>query len=661
MIDIGALLMKMLAEEQAQKSAPGSDMPAPSEPAGFVPTPPPDSAGLPIPPDMSPAPPAPPAPPVPQAVPPAPPPAPPVPPPAPPEAPPLAPEDPPPAGAPAPAPVAEAYKSPPDLVGMYEKLMERSKNAAALDKGMTLIAAGLAQDQNKEALIRMASSAGGGSGTGPGGLSMESLIQLQKMQQEQENLNRQRAQIPALISKYKLDPATATYLDATGQLDDTLAKLADPETEVITDAVTKGQKLINLNTGETIKELSDAPPRPTEYVELGDGSKKLVYSDDKTEVSTGKRITDIAAPLETEIVKAADGSNVLTNKKTGENMGIVTPAADPEKLILDRADGSKALILKKDGSVVSELSPPTVLNAEEKDSLATINAERAKQGKPPMGMEEFLKMSKGGVNIYTGDNGVKYPEPAKDYMYDMTPEGTVKIYPEEPPSAGHPNGIPAGPRLHLVPGSASELDAAKKAQEIADAKAAAAKTGGSAEKAAVSGDIKANIITQSIDDSLAMLDAHKDDFFGVTGIAANLGSLPMNTPQRTLGRTLDVIKNNIAIDQLQAMRAESKSGGALGSVTEGEERLLKSVLGSIDQYGDAKVLARDLRRLKAGMDLVVNGVYDPEHPTLDPRTGQYVPYRAPTEAEVATALNAAHEEPAGSKTPLGGVIKKGTR
>src|SRR6478735_1843181 len=58
---------------------------------------------------------------------------------------------------------ATAYQSPAELVGLYEKVMERDRANRSIDSGASLIAASMAQDDNKQALIRMAG--GGGSGT----------------------------------------------------------------------------------------------------------------------------------------------------------------------------------------------------------------------------------------------------------------------------------------------------------------------------------------------------------------------------------------------------------------------------------------------------------------------------------------------------------------
>ena len=54
--------------------------------------------------------------------------------------------------------------------------------------------------------------------------------------------------------------------------------------------------------------------------------------------------------------------------------------------------------------------------------------------------------------------------------------------------------------------------------------------------------------------------------------------------QRRLNNVLDSIRANIGFSELQDMRNNSPTGGALGQVSERELHLLNSVLGSLDQW-----------------------------------------------------------------------------
>jgi len=92
-----------------------------------------------------------------------------------------------------------------------------------------------------------------------------------------------------------------------------------------------------------------------------------------------------------------------------------------------------------------------------------------------------------------------------------------------------------------------------------------------------------------------------------TGFTGSLVSSVPGTPAFDLKATLDGIKANVGFGQLQQMRENSPTGGALGSVSENENRLLQSVLGNVEQSQSEEQLTRNLSRLKVIFDAVVNG------------------------------------------------------
>lgn len=79
-----------------------------------------------------------------------------------------------------------------------------------------------------------------------------------------------------------------------------------------------------------------------------------------------------------------------------------------------------------------------------------------------------------------------------------------------------------------------------------------------------------------------------------TGWGALLASLPA-TEARALQTDLDTIKANIGFEELQAMRDASPTGGALGQVSEMENRLLQAIRGSLDQLNEGQNLAENLK------------------------------------------------------------------
>jgi hypothetical protein len=67
-----------------------------------------------------------------------------------------------------------------------------------------------------------------------------------------------------------------------------------------------------------------------------------------------------------------------------------------------------------------------------------------------------------------------------------------------------------------------------------------------------------------------------------TGMTGALASNLANTDAAEVYRQVDVLKSNATIESLNAMRAASKTGGALGNVTEGEGKMLAAKSGALD-------------------------------------------------------------------------------
>jgi hypothetical protein len=115
---------------------------------------------------------------------------------------------------------------------------------------------------------------------------------------------------------------------------------------------------------------------------------------------------------------------------------------------------------------------------------------------------------------------------------------------------------------------------------------------GKAEGAFKAYETQQNIVTQDIDRVL------KGTNWATTGWVGNVGTYIPGSPAYNLARTLDTIKANIGFDKLAEMRANSPTGGALGAVTEFENKLLQSVLGSLEQAQSPEQLRYNLQRLK---------------------------------------------------------------
>jgi hypothetical protein len=83
------------------------------------------------------------------------------------------------------------------------------------------------------------------------------------------------------------------------------------------------------------------------------------------------------------------------------------------------------------------------------------------------------------------------------------------------------------------------------------------------------------------------------------GIGGRIMSLyPGGSQSRELKSELESLKSQIGFKELNEMRAASKTGGALGQVSDVEERLLSQSLGGLDQANDPETLKQQLMRIQ---------------------------------------------------------------
>lgn len=115
---------------------------------------------------------------------------------------------------------------------------------------------------------------------------------------------------------------------------------------------------------------------------------------------------------------------------------------------------------------------------------------------------------------------------------------------------------------------------------------------------------KADLISQDIDRAVEMA----KDYWVIpnTGVGSVLSAIP-GTKAHDLSRMLDGVKARIGFDSLQEMRDNSPTGGALGQVSEMENRLLQATFGSLEQSQSEEEFIFNLRRLKQQYNEIVHG------------------------------------------------------
>lgn len=124
----------------------------------------------------------------------------------------------------------------------------------------------------------------------------------------------------------------------------------------------------------------------------------------------------------------------------------------------------------------------------------------------------------------------------------------------------------------------------------------------------------ANIVLDEIDIARQIIENNPTSTTGlVGGVMSNIDS----TTAGALKNRLQTIRANIGFDKLQAMRDASPTGGALGQVSEFENRLLQSVFGSLEQAQKSSDILYNLNRLQGLYDRIVNtGIPDEEARTM---------------------------------------------
>lgn len=113
-------------------------------------------------------------------------------------------------------------------------------------------------------------------------------------------------------------------------------------------------------------------------------------------------------------------------------------------------------------------------------------------------------------------------------------------------------------------------------------------------------------VVSSIDDALEIVDNYGR-------LAAGVGSLTRflpETPARRLDLALDSVKANIGFEALQQMRDASKTGGALGQVTERELQFLQRTIAPVEGDLPPEDLRRNLMKVRVSMLATAYGVVD---------------------------------------------------
>lgn len=237
-----------------------------------------------------------------------------------------------------------------------------------------------------------------------------------------------------------------------------------------------------------------------------------------------------------------------------------------------------------DGNLVQKdaLGKITVLSAAEKSPTSVqeykfyrTQAEEAGETPLPYSKWDIARKHAGAISVNTG----AIPQGYEQYTDPDT--GAIRM-----------RAIPGGPK-----------DASAKDQAKADARATSTEVVTNAAKLA--------------------REAISGATFPVTGTAGHFLSGIGETGAAELNRQVSVLKSNATIENLNAMRAQSPTGGALGNVTEGEGAMLAAKSGALDPRAPKAQFQRALDDYERTLLRIVHGkdagdkIYEQTRPNKD--------------------------------------------
>lgn len=119
--------------------------------------------------------------------------------------------------------------------------------------------------------------------------------------------------------------------------------------------------------------------------------------------------------------------------------------------------------------------------------------------------------------------------------------------------------------------------------------------------------VRDTVVGRDVDRLIGMIDQGGIFNLPESGIVGGLlGSLGVNQEAVDFKNTLAGIQATVAFDRLQQMRDASKTGGALGAVSERELDLLISAYGALQQNTSGPVLKSNLQTIKDVMTKIAN-------------------------------------------------------
>ena len=159
-------------------------------------------------------------------------------------------------------------------------------------------------------------------------------------------------------------------------------------------------------------------------------------------------------------------------------------------------------------------------------------------------------------------------------------------------------------------------------------------------------------------------DSMEDAVFPVTGLFSVTQDIP-GSAGHDISKRIDTLQAIAGFDQLNRMRQESPTGGALGQVSERELKFLQSVIGSLELSQSKGQFLENLARVESTFNQIVHGGAAPQpqpqpQPPQPQRPGTPLA-RALVGGPTAATLGGAPQAPQGQAPQAPGVMSDGDR
>ncbi|MFA6897249.1 MAG: hypothetical protein WCQ96_03115 [Patescibacteria group bacterium] len=321
----------------------------------------------------------------------------------------------------------------------------------------------------------------------------------------------------------------------------------------------------------------------------------------------------------TQIVTLQDGNTVIVDTRTGnviKNYG----GAKPNTKVIENADGTFTTINTDTGNIVNitggqgtVIIPQNTLAGKNNNpgNLRFVGQQGATQG---VGGFARFETPEAGYQALIGQIQL-------DASRGLTVSQFVNKY--APPSENN-TGLYITQFNNALGSNSSTLLSSLDVNRVAEFMAK--KESGTVVKASNTSNVssseegsissyqveRARRTVQSVDNLLGKVSVF------TTGYGSLLSGIP-TTDARNFKAELETLKSNIAFSELTAMREASKTGGALGQVSDREGKLLESALGALDTGQSPENFKKNLQQIKdsinnwisASQSSSYNGIYLP--------------------------------------------------